>query len=198
MLKLIKNYWPTALAGLILLTALTGAYAKYVTERSLTGTLTVTADIGTVTVQEHKAVPQSDGSYTLSGETTTDGNTYSVVLPGLNLPKDPHVVISGVTADIPVYVFIKVETDTLPDTMTYELHDDWKPVDDYTDVYVYSDTNGPVQVTENQTIYILTNNEIVVSQKLLHSNVGDWELSFSACMKQYVSGQSAKQIYENS
>ena len=198
MLKLIKNYWPTALAGLILLTALTGAYAKYVTERSLTGTLTVHANIGTVIVQEHKVTePQSDGSYTLSGE-TTDSNTYSVVLPGLDLPKDPHVVISGVTADIPVYVFIKVENNTLPNTMTYELRDDWKSVDGHAGVYVYSDTNGPVQVTGDRTVYILTNNEIVVSQELLHSTVGDWELSFSACMKQYVTGQSAKQIYENS
>lgn len=198
MLKLIKNYWPTALAGLILLTALTGAYAKYVTERSLTGTLTVQANIGTVKVQEHKINLQPDGAYTLLDTIAEGDQIYDTVLPGLNVPKDPHVVISGVTADIPVYVFIKVETDTLPDTMTYELRDDWKPVDDYTDVYVYSDTNGPVQVTGDRTVYILTNNEIVVSQKLLHSNVGDWELSFSACMKQYVSGQSAKQIYENS
>lgn len=209
MLNFIKRYWPTTLAALILLTALTSVHAKYVTERSLTGTLTVTANIGQIQVLEHEAIKQDNGSYVLNGVTNgacdvdvahdhVTGNTYNTVIPGLDIPKDPHVVISGVTADIPVYVFIQVENDTLPDAMTYKLSNVWVELDsaEYPGVYVYSDTNGPIQVTSDQTIYILENDAnavITVSQELPHYGVpeGGWKLTFSACMAQTAAGTPA-------
>lgn len=222
MLNFIKKYWPTALATLILLTALTGVYAKYVTDQALEERkITITAELGTIQLLEHEAVKQNDGSYVLQGVGTDgkcdgtehthldgsaekDGNKYEYVLPGLDIPKDPYVQITN-KSPIEAYVFLKIETDNLKENgLTYTLKEHWQPVSDHPNVYVYSaksDENwAPFQVTGDNTstftIPVLENNKVVVSQKLNKEATG-LELSFSACMKQYVDGQTAAQIYGN-
>lgn len=204
MLNFIKRYWPTALATLILLTALTGVYAKYVMDQALTGQASITAKLGEITLLEHKAIKQNDGSYTLDANNTVQSNTYSVVIPGLDIPKDPYVQITN-KSPIAAYVFLKIETDNLKENgLTYTLNAHWKPADGYTNVYVYSaQSNGdwtPVQVTGDNTgtitISVLDGDQVIVSQKLNKEATG-LELTFSACMKQYVDGQTVAQIYGN-
>lgn len=194
MLNFIKRYWPTALATLILLTALTGVYAKYVMDQALTGQASITAKLGTITLLEHKPTKDDSGKYTLGTETVTE-YTYDTVIPGLDIPKDPFVQITDKTA-IPVYVYLIIDNDTLPTSMTYTLEDHWKPIsEDNSKVYVYSDSNGAIKVTADTNISILQNNTVYVSQHLsdLTEQV---KLSFSACMKQYVDDKTTKEIYE--
>lgn len=204
MLNFIKRYWPTALATLILLTALTGVYAKYVTDKVLEGQASITAKLGEIKLLEHVYEPQADGSYKKTEATTSNGNTYSTVIPGLDIPKDPYVQITN-KSPIEAYVFLKIETDNLKENgLTYTLKEHWQPVAGYTDVYVYSEKSGenwiPVKMIGNNagtiTIPVLEGDQVIVSQKLNKEATG-LELSFSACMKQYVDGQTAAQIYGN-
>ena len=204
MFNYIKRYWPTALATLLLLTALTGVYAKYVMDQALTSQASITAKLGSISVLEHVYELQTDGSYKKTEATTNNGNTYSVVIPGLDIPKDPYVQITN-KSPIAAYVFLKIETDNLKENgLTYTLKEHWKLVDGYTDVYVYSEKSGenwvPVKVTGTNagtiTISVLDGDQVIVSQKLNKDATG-LELTFSACMKQYVTDQTAKQIYEN-
>ena len=53
---------------------------------------------------EHVANKETDGSYTLGSDTTTN-NEYTV-MPGVNLPKDPTVKVTA--ANGPYYLFVKV------------------------------------------------------------------------------------------
>lgn len=196
MLNFIKRYWPTALATLILLTALTGVYAKYVMDQALTGQASITAKLGEITLLEHKATKQNDGSYTLDANNTVQSNTYSVVLPGLDIPKDPYVQITN-KSPIPAYVYLVIENDSLPSSMTYSLESHWTLVtENPKKVYVYSDNNGAMKVSADITISVLQNNTVYVSQHL-SDLTGNVELSFSACMKQYVDGKSATEIYQS-
>lgn len=203
MFNFIKRYWPTALATLILLTALTGVYAKYVMDQPLSGTVTITAELGTIQLLEHKPSKDDSGKYTLGTETVTE-YTYDTVIPGLDIPKDPYVQITN-KSPIEAYVFLKIETDNLKENgLTYTLKEHWQPVNGYTNVYVYSEKSGenwvPFKVTGNNTgtitIPVLEGDQVVVSQKLNKKATG-LELTFSACMKQYVDGQTATQIYGN-
>lgn len=205
MLNFIKRYWPTALATLLLLTALTGVYAKYVTDQALEGHASITAKLGSIDIWESPSTADATGLYTLNK--TADpvkANTYNVVIPGLDIPKDPYVQITN-KSPIEAYVFLEIETDNLKENgLTYTLNEHWQPVNGYTNVYVYSEKSGenwvPFKVTGNNTgtitIPVLEGDQVVVSQKLNKKATG-LELTFSACMKQYVTGQTAKEIYEN-
>ena len=211
MFNFIKRYWPTALAVLILLTALTGVYAKYVIDQTLEeGKITITAELGTIQLLEHKAIKKADGSYVLQGtdangqcdgtehdhldgSTEKPGNSY-VLIPGLDIPKDPYVQITDKTP-IEVYVYLIVTEDSITaKNITYQLKDHWKPISDGSKVYVYSDANGAKKVTADTTIPVLQDNTVYVSQDL-SDLTGSVTLSFSACMKQYVTDKTAQEIY---
>lgn len=177
---------------LIFLSATAGVMAKYVTEKTFTGSVTIKADLGNIAVQEHKAVRQNDGSYVLGTEVVTE-NAYTLI-PGLDVPKDPFVTVTN-KSSIPVYVFLKIETDTLPNTVTYQLESCWKTVDGYAGVYVYSDDNGPIAVKADCTISVLQNDTVYVSQDLKGSISGSVTLSFSASMGQTAAGADASAVY---
>ena len=117
----------TIAIALVLVVALAvGATYAYLTATTKVVTNTFTAG-GAVTdkdltLKEHVATPNADGSYTL-GTTYLDegkGNSY-VVLPGVNLPKDPTVEVTA--ANGPYYLFVevtkgaKVDGDTLKYTV---------------------------------------------------------------------------------
>ena len=64
-----RRLFLTILVLCILLTGLcTVAYAKYIYNEQKGGSVTITAQLGTITLQESKAVKAADGSYTLTGE----------------------------------------------------------------------------------------------------------------------------------
>ena len=81
--------------------AIGAAGAKYVSQEQTTGQVTITADIGTIVLQESQAVRQPSGAYTLDTANPVAENSY-VLIPGLDIPKDPHVVITKQDAN-PTY-----------------------------------------------------------------------------------------------
>lgn len=184
------------------------AYAKYVKQQQLTNTLTVTADIGEVLLQEHVAVRKDDGSYELTNELlpneTVDGNAY-VIMPGVDIPKDPFITINKTSDLLPVYVYIKVHSSIDNESISYEVDShNWKFIEINTlgsHVYVYTGgTNEALAVNESisEPIYILKDNKITVDRDLLHGNKIDTQnLNFTAAIFQVASGNDATEVYKN-
>ena len=186
---------PWLLIPLLLIGLIGFAAAKYInTYESGTYTVTFTAELAKdFILQEHEIIRNDDGSYKLAtkdhtadGEEklTTDSQTYELI-PGLDIPKDPHVVITGKT-DIPAYLYIEIveSLDSAKingiDTklIDYTVASCWKAVDTSVKapqhggtVYVYTDgtsEQNPV-VLDDKTeglskINILEGNTVFVSQ----------------------------------
>ena len=123
---------------------------------------------GEFTLKEHIAAKQTDGSYTLTEETTNDtvkGNDY-YVLPKTDLPKDPYITIIGKT-NAPAYLYVEV-VDGLPSGMHYNMASCWTKLEGVTGnnggvIYVY---NNGTPIDENSTglenISIIKNDTITV------------------------------------
>ena len=177
--------------GLILTFMCGYVYAKYIKNETIKGHLTISADIGTIVLQEHEAVRQTDGSYILT-DTVVTSNTYTLI-PGLDIPKDPHVVITKPDA-LPVYVFVEVVDGLGANSgISYDLAG-WTELVGVTGpnggkIYYYNTI-----IVNDQTIYILSNNTVYVSQKL-DKNATDLGLTFYASMKQAVDGKTPTDIY---
>lgn len=180
----VRNWLIAAIAlELVVLLSLSGVvYAKYVAEKELNGTVTIHAELGKIALYEHKANKNASGQYELNTGETVSGNIYDTVIPGLDIPKDPYIEITDKT-EIPAYVFLLVHETAWPNTMEYELEEHWKPLLGYSNVFVYSDHDGPIKVAGNiATIKILKNDRITVSQK--YTGPDEANLTFSACMGQ--------------
>lgn len=158
------------------------ASAKYTQTISIEGKITFSARLAdSIAVQEHEAVRQTDGSYQLNNAATASHvtkNSY-VLIPGLDIPKDPHVVITGKTP-IEAYLYIEI-VDTL-DTVTvdgnsvklidYSVENCWKESTAFDDkhggtVYVYTGADAEPDkliATPQTPIYILAGNKVTVSQ----------------------------------
>lgn len=168
------------------------AYAQYrqtITISDSGNKLTITADIGSISVWEHKAMRQTDGTYQL-GADVVSGNGY-LLIPGVDLPKDPYVSVTK-TSTIEAYVYIRVASD-LPDTVTFTLADCWKPVAGYDGVYVYCQDSDPVKVTGNAEVQILKDNTIYVSQ--YYNGGAACTLQFTAYLYEVAAGNSAASVY---
>lgn len=204
-------------------------YAKYITQVTLNGKLTVRADIGTIVLQEHNVKNNGNGLFELVGvkdDGTCDGGVHEHIvaeaghengslyhlLPGLDIPKDPHVIVEK-DNDMPVYVFVEV-CGTLDDSAVSFTIDEnfWIPLKNAGIpvsgihggvVYVYSKdkTNAAVvaDITEDfvNPVYILKDNKLEVKQDLLQKDTINLELTFYACMYQVKNGASAADIYNN-
>lgn len=165
----------TIAIALVLVVALAvGATYAYLTAQTKAVTNTFTAG-GAVadndlTLKEHNVIPNTDGSYTL-GNTYLDegeGNSY-VVLPGVNLPKDPTVTVEKSTGTY--YLFVTVEKgsgfmgEKAP--LSYKTASDWKSMaisgNDVAnkELYVYSVTS------DGTTTYIQPKSENAVSHAIL-------------------------------
>ena len=184
----------TAIAVLsLMLTYMVGfAYAKYVQTHKTNGSVTITADIGTIVLQEHKAQKRSDGSYVLTDNVTVK-NEY-ILLPGLDVPKDPHVVIEKPNA-LPVYIYVEVVDGRGSNSGISYYMTNWTKLGAVTGpnggaVYFYKE-----QITTSQTIYILDNNTVEVSQKL-DKSIKDLHLEFYAYMYQAAAGNDAAEVYD--
>lgn len=199
------------MVAILLLSMSAGAtYAKYVKQDKLEGSVTIRASLGSIKLVEHQALRQADGSYKLIENQETDKNTY-ILLPGLDIPKDPFVQVTGKTP-IDAYVFLKVVTNIQTDNkdmntdddladdhnVSYALTANWLKIEESTAggvttaVYIYTvDGTTPAKVDEtfgtNGTgiISVLEANTIYVSQKL-NMPTGAY-LDFSACMYEVAS-----------
>lgn len=181
-----KHFHPRQLAlilVILLITSLSGlAVGKYVFTNSFTRTVTFKAELAKdFILRERTVVRQADGQYVLAEPYITNNKLAPQryeLLPGLDIPKDPHVVITG-KSPIPAYLFIEVVDKTPNDAISFTLEEQWiettlKTPKDGGTMYVYS-TNGtgPAEITEDLTAYILENNKVYVSQKLHEENTDE-------------------------
>lgn len=202
---------------LLLIIGTTGTtVAKYIHSTQLSSKVTFTAKLAEkITLLEHEAKRNDDGSYELTDK-TTDENKYSLI-PGLDIPKDPYITIIGKTP-IKAYLFVEVYNAlgnvfiTPTESGEWLLADCWKLVEGVTGkgkggaVYVYTgETDEPLQLDHancpKDSIYILKDNKIYVSQKLLSDQLTEQHLNFYACLSEVPTNEGAstdlKTIYEN-
>lgn len=175
----------TIAIALVLVVALAvGATYAYLTAKTEAVTNTFTAG-GAVadndlTLKEHVATPNTDGSYKLDNTNYVkegEGNSY-VVLPGVNLPKDPTVTVEKSTGTY--YLFVTVEKgsgfvgENAP--LSYTTDSAWKQLEISAEgttnvankeLYVYSVTK------DGTTTYIQPKNGNAVSHAILAGIVGD-------------------------
>lgn len=189
------------LAAVITGALISGVYSKYV--RTETEELSITyynSELAkSFEITEHEVSRTADGDYSLT-ETTTSENSYEV-MPGVDIPKDPQVVISGKTA-VTAYLYIEVvKSSDFPNTIEYSLTDNWLKFDNVTGknggvVYVYTtDKKNPAVLDESfsaSPIKILKDDKITVDEK--YSGSG-FSLSFYGYMAQNESGKDAGKIF---
>ena len=180
------------LLSLILMTLVGYVIGKYVDDKALEGRVIFTASLAeNVILQEHTAQQQADGSYQLT-EPFVTGNDY-VLIPGLDIPKDPHILIEGKT-NIPAYLFVEVVDVLGNDALTWAVDDTlWEPVPDTQGVYVYKTV---LDSTPDAPIYILKDNQIVVSQHLnCDGRTTNGTLTFRVKLVQKYENADPKQAY---
>lgn len=204
----LRKWLPSLLIFAVLLASVAAgaAYGKYIFGKAFTGTVTLNANLGSITLLESKANPNGDGSYTLDKTTPVTGNTYQII-PGLDIPKDPFVTVQRASS-IPVYVFVEVVSALDSSAVSFEIDDaNWKrleidgvPYQGANKGWVYYYTGGTgdaVAVTADiSEIYILKNNQVIVGQELLHDTPSNLGLTFYACMGQAVNGDALSLIYD--
>lgn len=161
----------TIAIALVLVVALAvGATWAYLTAKTEAVTNTFTAggavNQGDLELFEHVANKNDDGTYTLGEETTTAGNSY-VVMPGVNLPKDPTVNVKAAHGAYYLFVEVtkgeKVDGDTLAYTVDSSK---WIKLNiEGREVYAYTadGANPTILNTALSNVTILTDNTITVS-----------------------------------
>ena len=182
---------------LLLLLSLMGfALGKYSKTLNNPGNVTFSARLAdTMTLLEHQAVRQTDGTYELDMTKTVTSNTYFLI-PGVDIPKDPHITISGRTS-IPAFLFIEVASTLDTDTQVYKIDTDkWELIQSGTkEVYYYKS-----DVTDG-TIYILkdhpgTGKQIEIKQAVLSDAETD-VLSIRALLMEKVGENTPQDTYNN-
>lgn len=198
-----------------------GIFAKYTVNDHSSNSARVAA-FGSVEVKEHKAIPKTVGSsgdvgsvynsgeyadmlYELDLDDEVGSNTYDVMMPGVDIPKDPFVRVT--TGEVDCELYIKVVEKNIPEEyqdrkgethniVTYTVDPSiWQKLpDDQQDgdgvIYKYSsviDANSA-----EQKIFILEDNKICISQYYDadgHYNAkapksDDFSLTFSAWLVQ--------------
>lgn len=186
-----RRIWPwLVLAAVAAATLIGSAIGKYVRSYTLEeATVTFSAKLATsITLLEHEAKRQPDGSYVLDNSKTVTSMEYTL-MPGLDIPKDPHITIEGKTP-IPAYLFVEVVDTTPNEAISYEMTERWRPLGitgkNGGAVYVYTaDGTNPTVVDDKVgtpfQVNLLKYNQITVGQGLL-GYTGDNSLVFYACM----------------
>lgn len=201
------RYLPLILTLAVLLGSLLigNAAAKYIYRNTWQATVTFTAELAdNVLLQEHVAERLDNGEYTLTADLTptenaqTNGGNNYILLPGLDIPKDPFISIVD-KSSIRSYLFLEVvetldtvtETDPVTDQaathkpVDYSLTGDWLSLSGVTGkhggaVYVYAKDGMPVVIDDSltagkpdltATIPILQGDQVTVSQYLKKYNV---------------------------
>ena len=170
--------WLIILTLIIALSALVGAaVGKYIKTSAFNGELLFKAELAEqIQLLEHNALRKHDGSYVLGSELVTE-NAYTLI-PGLDIPKDPHVIITNKTS-IEAFLYVEVVDQTDAAVIQWQMGDQWlllAGVDgkkEHGAVYVYAaDGHTPTPLTRTEgdiTIHLLKDDTISVSQTLLSS-----------------------------
>lgn len=151
--------------------------AKYADTISYRGKITFSAKLAeNVELRESQIVRQADGIYETTGTTVTNTTQNYKLVPGQDVPKNPHIIIEGKTK-IPAYLYVEI-VDTL-DTVEigeeevklidYAVTSDWGPAGSSLQKHggtVYRYQGGILTNTNTPTepIYILQDDKVTVSQ----------------------------------
>ena len=178
------------IAAVALICALIGsAVGKYIYTETLSASVTFSAEMAkNVVLQESTANRLPNGSYELIAPFVKN-NTY-ILIPGLDVPKNPHIIITE-KSPVKAYLFVEV-VEALPDTIEYTIADGWQSLGKIGKhggtVYVYN-----TQLDENTPetpIHILAGDMIYVSQDLLGSLTSQ-AMTFYACLGETAAGDAA-------
>ena len=178
-MKKIK-FTPVVLIVLALALAMAagGTYAKYATTKTVEGTLTVTANLGSIAMDER----------IITGS----------IIPGVDISVDHDVLVTDKTS-IPAYVYLVLDINITDKTLEFSPSDEWEEISETTKdgiktiVYVYADGTNPIEVKNDVTIPV--GGTLVVSQHFNTSN--KINLKFSAKMYQTAAGTTAEEVYES-
>lgn len=182
------------------------ASAKYKTQQVVNNvpvTITVTADLAdTLEIKEHVANRLDSGAYELTAA-ETNSNSY-VLMPGVDIPKDPFVRVTGKT-EIPAYLYIEVIDSVGGSNSTYNYAIDstnWTAVSGVNGkyggtVYVY---NSVLQKTATEsgdvTVHILQNDIVTVKPEIDRSaDYSDAGIQFCAYMVQVADGKTVAELF---
>lgn len=190
-----------------------GLLARYTIQGSFSDGARV-AGFGTLAVREHEAVAKAvsgsvtdigsiyyggdydDMVYELNKDNEVESNTYSIMMPGVDIPKDPFVRIAP--GEVSCELYIEVIEKDFPkgkneeDLVTYEVDPDlWTKVENEKgpnggDLYKY---NMDIYAgSESEDIYILKGNKVYVSQyydaDTANKKNEEFSLTFNALMRQ--------------
>ncbi len=223
-MKILKRYLPSLLILAVLLSsACVGvALAKYVTDRSYSGSITISANLGTLYFKETPYTQDDFGAYTVAGTpvTTQDGhisNTYHII-PGVDIPKNTALVVNKPDAT-PAYIYLIVETNISSKSNENDISvivnsrvvgvdysGCWTKLDNVHygngTVYVYHarESAVPVPITtlssEAYSLPILAGNIIEVREHAkLFGDQTKLKLDFSAFMYQAVGEETAEETW---
>ena len=206
-------YWTGGiLLVFVLLSAwtLSGIYARYASTGTVLDSARVASSgIGTLELIEHavsddypketsdeepketgeEEPKKNSGVYRLLEDEVKTGNEYLKVIPGVDIPKDPFVRVELFDPEVDYQLYIKViKSDYFPETVTFELTDDWVEIDAVNGIYKYKtifNAGKPLPKTE---IHILKDDLLTVSEHYVgkdnKGNLQKFSLSFSAYLVQ--------------
>ena len=184
------------LVVLILALATGGVFSKYKETVNLNSVnLQVSSGklASVFSLQEHKAVQKSDGTYELGTDVVTS-NSYRV-LPGVAIPKDPYFTLNKQT-EIEAYLYVEIIDNLGSKDLSYSLTNDWNALgvrgDNGGDVYVYS--KKITKDFDDKKIYILKDNQITVTNAN-KSDLGEVNVSFYGYLAQASLANTAKDVF---
>lgn len=192
---------------LLLATFVGSSMGRYLTRTTFSGQAVFKAELAEkVELLEHKASNIGGlGQYQLGSDVVTT-NTYDAVMPGVDIPKDPYVVITG-KSPISAYLFIEVKNEFPEDCgVTVTLLEDWLALTDATgpegtSVYVYTGGTGNALVIDHMTpdlnkISILKEDKLNVGEMVQLEKDQVYCLNFNVCLGEVVSGKKPAEIYQ--
>lgn len=186
-----------------------GMYARYTTSDTTTETAKVSA-FGNFTLTENKTVAinditemiNSNSIYQINNETVSK-NEYKYVVPGVDIPKNPYIVLSEKN-ETSCMLFVEVKEINFPvdGTITFEMSDNWTKINGTTGknggtVYYYKNIIEPNKKYDK--IEILKENKISVSQYFSEESVNadSFELDFYGYLIQTNSETDFENLYKN-
>lgn len=195
----------------LLIPAMVGTVAaKYIFAQESEVTVTFTAELAdSMELWEHQAQKSAEGVYKLTDTKITSGggkgNSYAVVIPGLDIPKNPTITITQ-KSPVKAYLFLEVvgygpDDDTTG--VSYDLETHWVQLDSVTGnhggtVYVYGAGTNPIQipadnstVAESMNFGIILNDTVYVSE-CRNMSANSLNINFYACMGEAAIGTPAE------
>lgn len=162
-----------------------GLHAKYIRKVSLQGSVEFSSELAEkVELNESEAVPTKSGRYKLNQNKKVLENNYKV-MPGVNIPKDPAITVTGKTG-IPSYLFVEVTETDIPDTVTYLLCECWEKINNTNNIYVYTgdDFDAPIKILKDDILNVSA-----------QYNGESFNLNFTAYLYQKLNNETAEETY---